>query len=136
MGKKLYVGNLPFSATDESLQEMFAQSGSVTSAKIIMDRDTGRSKGFGFVEMANDDEAEAAIAALNGQEHNGRALTVNEARPREDRGGGGGGGRGGYGGGGGGGGRGGYGGGGGGRGGGGGGYGGGGGGGRGGRDRY
>jgi RNA recognition motif-containing protein len=96
MGKKLYVGNLPFSATDESLQEMFAQSGSVTSAKIIMDRDTGRSKGFGFVEMASDDEASDAIQKLNGQSVGGRAITVAEARPvtpREDRGGGGGRGR-------------------------------------------
>ena len=90
MGKKLYVGNLPFSATDEALQEIFSQAGSVQSAKIITDRDTGRSKGFGFVEMGSDQEAAAAIAALNGQQHEGRALTVNEARPREDRGGGGG----------------------------------------------
>jgi len=141
MGKKLYVGNLSYQVDSSELEQLFSQHGQVVSAQIINDRDTGRSKGFGFVEMANDDEAEAAIAALNGQEHGGRALTVNEARPREDRGGGGGGGgRGGYGGGGGGGGRGGYGGGGGGRGGGGGGYGGGGGrgdrGGGGGRDRY
>jgi cold-inducible RNA-binding protein len=96
MGKKLYVGNLPFSATDESLQEMFAQSGSVTSAKIIMDRDTGRSKGFGFVEMSSDEEATEAIEKLNGQSVGGRAITVAEARPvtpREDRGGGGGRGR-------------------------------------------
>jgi len=96
MGKKLYVGNLPFSATDESLQEMFAQSGSVTSAKIIMDRDTGRSKGFGFVEMASDEEASDAIQKLNGQSVGGRAITVAEARPvtpRDDRGGGGGRGR-------------------------------------------
>ena len=96
MGKKLYVGNLPFSATDESLNEMFAQSGSVTSAKIIMDRDSGRSKGFGFVEMSSDQEAEAAIQKFNGQSVGGRAITVAEARPvvpREDRGGGGGRGR-------------------------------------------
>jgi RNA recognition motif-containing protein len=96
MGKKLYVGNLPFSATDESLQEMFAQSGSVTSAKIIMDRDTGRSKGFGFVEMSSDQEASDAIQKLNGQSVGGRAITVAEARPvtpHEDRGGGGGRGR-------------------------------------------
>ena len=96
MGKKLYVGNLPFSATDESLQEMFAQSGSVTSAKIIMDRDTGRSKGFGFVEMASEQEATDAIQKLNGQSVGGRAITVAEARPvtpREERGGGGGRGR-------------------------------------------
>ena len=121
------------------MEQLFGAHGQVQSAQIINDRDTGRSKGFGFVEMANDQEAEAAIAALNGQQHNGRALTVNEARPREDRGGGfgggGGGGRRGGGGGYGGGGGGGYGGGGGGRSGGGGGYGGGGGG-RGGRDRY
>jgi RNA recognition motif-containing protein len=94
MGKKLYVGNLPFSATDESLQEMFAQSGSVTSAKIIMDRDTGRSKGFGFVEMSSEQEASDAVQKLNGQSVGGRAITVAEARPvtpREDRGGGGGG---------------------------------------------
>jgi RNA recognition motif-containing protein len=96
MGKKLYVGNLPFSATDESLQEMFAQSGSVTSAKIIMDRDTGRSKGFGFVEMSSEQEATDAIQKLNGQSVGGRAITVAEARPvtpREERGGGGGRGR-------------------------------------------
>lgn len=137
MGKKLYVGNLSYSVDSSELEQLFGQHGQVVSAQIINDRDTGQSKGFGFVEMANDAEAEAAIAALNGQQHSGRALTVNEARPREDRGGGGGGGRG-YGGGGGGGG--GYGGGGGGRRGGGGGYGGGGGrgdrGDRGGRDRY
>ena len=142
MAKKLYVGNLSYQVDSSELEQLFGQHGQVVSAQIINDRDTGRSKGFGFVEMANDDEAEAAIAALNGQEHGGRALTVNEARPREERSGGGGGGRGGYGGGGGG--RssgGGYGGGGGGRSGG-GGYGGGGGGGassrgdRGGRDRY
>ena len=146
MGKKLYVGNLSYSVDSSELEQLFGQHGQVVSAQIINDRDTGRSKGFGFVEMANDDEATAAIAALNGQQHGGRALTVNEARPREDRGGGGGGGgRGGFGGGGGGGGRGGFGGGGGGRGGfgggggGRGGFGGGGGGGgreRGGRDRY
>ena len=106
MGKKLYVGNLSYDVDSSELEQLFGQHGQVTSAQVINDRDTGRSKGFGFVEMANDDEAEAAIAALNGQQHNGRALTVNEARPREDRGGGGGG-RGGYGGGGGGG-RGGY----------------------------
>ena len=140
MGKKLYVGNLSWGVNDTQLHEMFTPYGTVVSAQVIMDRDTGRSKGFGFVEMGTDEEAQAAIAALNGQQHGGRALTVHEARPREDRGGGGGGGggrggfgggggggRGGYGGGGGGGGRGGYGGGGGGRGGG-GGYGGGGGG--------
>lgn len=106
MGKKLYVGNLPFSATEEDIAAKFSTCGTVESAKLITDRDTGRSKGFGFVEMANDDEAQAAIAAMNGHEQGGRALTVNEARPREDRPGGGrggyggGGGRGGYGGGG------------------------------------
>jgi RNA recognition motif-containing protein len=120
MGKKLYVGNLSYGVTSSDLEQLFGQHGQVTSAQVINDRDTGRSKGFGFVEMASDDEAQAAIAALNGQQHEGRTLTVNEARPKEDRGGGGGyggggGGRGGYGGGGGGG-RGGYGGGGGGRG--------------------
>jgi RNA recognition motif-containing protein len=130
MGKKLYVGNLPYTVTDSELQQMFEVHGSVTSAQVIMDRETGRSKGFGFVEMGSDAEAQAAITALNGQQMGGRPLTVNEARPKEG-GGGGGGGRGGYGGGrgGGGGGRGGYGGGGGGGGGGRGGYGGGGGGG-------
>jgi len=122
MGKKLYVGNLSYYVDSSALEELFAAHGSVQSAQIISDRDTGRSKGFGFVEMGTDEEAQAAIAALNGQQHGGRALTVNEAKPKENRGGGGGGGRGGYGGGGGGGG---YGGGGGGRG----GYGGGGGGG-------
>lgn len=137
MAKKLYVGNLSYQVDSSELEQLFGQHGQVLSAQVINDRDTGRSKGFGFVEMANDAEADAAIAALNGQQHGGRALTVNEARPREDRGfggggggGGGGGRRGGFGGGGGGGGS---------RGGGGGGYGGGGGGGRGdrgGRDRY
>jgi RNA recognition motif-containing protein len=105
MGKKLYVGNLTYDMTDGDLEQMFAAHGTVESAQIIMDRDTGRSKGFGFVEMKSDQEAQAAIAALNGQDKGGRALTVNEARPREERGprgGGGGGGRGGYGGGGGG----------------------------------
>jgi cold-inducible RNA-binding protein len=107
VGKKLYVGNLAYGVTDSDLETMFAAHGTVQSAQVIMDRDTGRSKGFGFVEMGSDQEAQAAIAALNGQEKDGRALTVNEARPREDRGGGGG--RGGHGGGGGGGrGRGGY----------------------------
>jgi RNA recognition motif-containing protein len=131
MGRKLYVGNLSYDVDSSALQDLFSAHGTVDSAQIITDRDTGRSKGFGFVEMSSDAEAQAAIAALNGQEHGGRALTVNEAKPKENRsgGGGGGGGRGGYGGGGGGGGRGGYGGGG---GGGRGGYGGGGGGGRGG----
>jgi RNA recognition motif-containing protein len=133
MGSKLYVGTLSYNVDNSTLEQLFSQHGTVQSAEIIQDRDTGRSKGFGFVQMGSDEEAQAAIAALNGQEHDGRNLTVNEAKPREDRGGGGGGGRGGYGGGGGGG-RGGYGGGGGGRSGGGGGYGGGGGGG--GRGRY
>src|SRR5271166_2627361 len=112
MGKKLYVGNLPYSVTDSDLQQMFEAYGAVQSAQVIMDRDTGRSKGFGFVEMGSDQEAQAAIAALNGKEVEGRSLTVNEARPKTEGGGGrggsgGGGGRGGYGGGGGGG-RGGY----------------------------
>jgi hypothetical protein len=108
MGKKLYVGNLSYSVDSSELEQLFSPHGQVVSAQIINDRDTGRSKGFGFVEMATDQEATAAVTALNGQQHNGRALTVNEARPREERGGGGGGGgggRGGYGGGGGGGGR-------------------------------
>jgi RNA recognition motif-containing protein len=101
---KLYVGNLSYSTTDADLQRLFEGSGTVESATIITDRDTGRSKGFGFVEMATREEGEAAIKALNGTEIGGRSLTVNEARPREDRGGfgGGGGSRGGYGGGGGG----------------------------------
>jgi RNA recognition motif-containing protein len=107
MGKKLYVGNLSYEVTDAALAELFAAHGTVQSAQVIMDRDTGRSKGFGFVEMGSDSEAQAAIAALNGSQQGGRSLTVNEARPKEG-GGGGGGGRGGYGGGGGGGSRGGY----------------------------
>jgi RNA recognition motif-containing protein len=107
MGKKLYVGNLPYSVGDSELQRLFEAHGSVVSAQVIMDRDTGRSKGFGFVEMSNDSEAQAAIADMNGKEVDGRSLTVNEARPKPDGGGGRGGGRGGYGGGGGGG-RGGY----------------------------
>ncbi len=106
MGKRLYVGNLRYSVTSSELEELLSQHGSVVSAEVIMDRATGRSKGFGFVEMSSDAEADAAIEALNGQDHNGRALTVNEARARENRGGGGHGGgggrRGGYGGGGGG----------------------------------
>lgn len=106
MGRKLYVGNLAYGVTDSDLEQMFAAHGTVQSAQIIMDRDTGRSKGFGFVEMGSDAEAQAAIAALNGTERDGRSLTVNEARPKTE--GGGGGGRGGRGGGGGGGGRGGY----------------------------
>ena len=106
MGKKLYVGNLAYSIGDSDLQRLFEAHGSVTCAQVIMDRDTGRSKGFGFVEMGSDAEAQAAITAMNGVEIDGRALTVNEARPKPEggRGPGGGGGRG-YGGGGGGGGR-------------------------------
>ena len=91
MGKKLYVGNLGYGVTDNDLNAMFAAHGTVQSAQVIMDRDTGRSKGFGFVEMGSDGEAQAAIAAMNGKEVDGRQLTVNEAKPREDRGGGGGG---------------------------------------------
>ena len=109
MGNKLYVGNLAYSVRDDSLQEAFAQFGTVTSAKVMMDRETGRSKGFGFVEMGSDAEAQAAVNGMNGQPLEGRAIVVNEARPREERpggfGGGGGGrsgGGGGYGGGGGG----------------------------------
>lgn len=95
MGKKLYVGNLPYSVTDSTLEQMFSAHGSVVSAQVIADRDTGRSKGFGFVEMGTDQEAQAAITALHGQDIDGRALTVNEARPKEDRPRGGGGGYGG-----------------------------------------
>jgi RNA recognition motif-containing protein len=102
MGKKLYVGNLAYSINDGSLQQIFGAHGTVQSAQVIMDRDTGRSKGFGFVEMGSDAEAQAAIQALNGAEVEGRTLTVNEARPKTEGGGGGRGGRGGYGGGGGG----------------------------------
>jgi RNA recognition motif-containing protein len=86
MAKKLYVGNLSYEVTSAALEEMFAPHGSVRSAQVIMDRDTGRSKGFGFVEMTNDQEAQAAITSLNGQQVDGRSLTVNEAKPREDRG--------------------------------------------------
>jgi len=102
MGKKLYVGNLNFGVDSTALQDIFAQYGNVQSAQVISDRETGRSKGFGFVEMSSDSEAAAAIEGLNGRDHQGRALTVNEAKPREDRprGGGGGGGGGGWGGGG------------------------------------
>ncbi len=105
MGRKLYVGNLTYGVTDADLQQLFGAHGTVQSAQVIMDRDTGQSKGFGFVEMGSDQEAQAAIAALNGKDNQGRALTVNEAKPKTEgggRGGGGGGGRGGYGGGGGG----------------------------------
>lgn len=116
MGKKLYVGNLDYAVTNADLEQLFAPHGTIQSVEVITDRHSGRSKGFGFVEMSSNAEADAAIAALNGQDHDGRALTVNEAKPKESRGFGGGGGGGGYGGGGGGGGRGGYGGGGGGRG--------------------
>src|SRR3954454_7134789 len=106
MGKKLYVGNLPFSATDQILSDTFAQCGTVESSKIIIDRDSGRSKGFGFVEMSTESEAQLAITKFNGADYDGRPMTVNEAKPmapRENRGGGGGfgggGGRGGFGGG-------------------------------------
>jgi RNA recognition motif-containing protein len=109
MGKKLYVGNLPFSATEQVLADAFAECGTVESVKIITDRDTGRSKGFGFVEMSSDSEAQEAISKFNGADYEGRAMTVSEAKPmapRENRGGfgggrggGGGGGRGGFGGG-------------------------------------
>lgn len=108
MGKKLYVGNLAYGVTSSDLQQMFEAHGTVESAQVITDRDTGRSKGFGFVEMGSAQEADAAIAAMNGKEVDGRSLTVNEARPKTEGGGGGGGrggsggGRGGYGGGGGG----------------------------------
>ncbi|RIK83434.1 MAG: RNA-binding protein [Planctomycetota bacterium] len=94
MGKRLYVGNLSYGVGDSELEQLFSAYGTVQSAQVVMDRDTGRSKGFGFVEMGNDQEAQAAIDGLNGMENNGRALTVNEARPKES------GGRGGYGGGG------------------------------------
>src|ERR1700710_2860913 len=97
MGNKLYVGNLSYNVRDDDLQQAFAQYGTVSSAKVMMDRDTGRSKGFGFVEMGSDPEAQSAISGMNGQALEGRALVVNEARPREERpggfGGGGGGGR-------------------------------------------
>jgi RNA recognition motif-containing protein len=102
MGRKLYVGNLAFGVSDSDLQQMFGAHGTVQSAQVIMDRDTGRSKGFGFVEMGSDQEAQAAIQALNGREAEGRALKVNEARPKTEggaRGGYAGGSRGGYGGG-------------------------------------
>src|SRR4051794_14344904 len=91
MGKKLYVGNLPYTVDSSELEQMFGAHGQVVSAQIINDRDTGRSKGFGFVEMSSDEEAQAAITALNGQDNGGRALTVNEAKPKENRSSGGGG---------------------------------------------
>ena len=90
MGKKLFVGNLPYQVADDELYSLFEPHGTVVSAQVIVDRDTGRSKGFGFVEMDNDQEAQTAIEAMNGHDVDGRALTVNEARPRTDRGGGGG----------------------------------------------
>jgi RNA recognition motif-containing protein len=99
VAKKLFVGGLSFDETDDSLRAVFAAHGTVNSAMVVMDRETGRSKGFGFVEMSSDQEGDAAIRAVHGQVVNGRSLTVNEARPKESRGGGGGGGRGGYGGG-------------------------------------
>ena len=86
MGKKLYVGNLPYNTSEDDLRKLFSQYGTIESVAVITDRDTGRSKGFGFVEMKNDQEAQAAIAALNGQDAGGRALTVNEARPRPEGG--------------------------------------------------
>jgi RNA recognition motif-containing protein len=95
VGMRLYVGNLAYSVTDDSLEALFAQFGPVKSAQVVMDRDTGRSKGFGFVEFNDDNAAREAIKGLNDQQHEGRPLTVNEARPREDRGGRGGGGGGG-----------------------------------------
>ena len=97
MSTKIYVGNLPFSTTSQDLESIFGEFGTVESANLIADRETGRSRGFGFVEMSNKEEGDAAIASMNGKELDGRALTVNEAKPREDRGGSGG--RGGYGGG-------------------------------------
>lgn len=89
MGKKLYVGNLGYNVTGSDLQQLFGAYGTVESAQVITDRDTGRSKGFGFVEMSSSEEAQSAISALSGQQHDGRALTVNEAKPRESRTGGG-----------------------------------------------
>ena len=93
MGKKLYVGNLTYAMGEADVKQLFEQFGTVDSVAVIIDRDSGRSKGFGFVEMSSEEEAEAAIAALHGKDHDGRDLTVNEAKPRVDRGGGGGGGR-------------------------------------------
>ena len=92
MGKKLYVGNLPYAATEQSLTDKFAAFGTVESAKVITDRDTGQSKGFGFIEMGSDSEAQAAIDSLNGTDYDGRPMKVNEAKPQEKRSGGGGGG--------------------------------------------
>ncbi len=92
MNKKLYVGGLPYSVTEDKLQEIFSAHGTVESARVITDRFTGRSRGFGFVEMSNEEEAQTAIDSLNGSDLDGRSLTVNEARPQENRGGGGGGG--------------------------------------------
>ena len=90
MGRKLYVGNLPYSATESALSDKFAEFGTVESCKLITDRDTGQSKGFGFIEMASDAEAQAAIEKLNGTDYDGRPMKVNEAKPKESRGGGGG----------------------------------------------
>ena len=102
MSAKIYVGNLSFNSTEQELEDMFGEFGTVQSVKVIEDRETGRSRGFAFVEMSSNEEAQSAIAGLNGREIDGRALTINEAKPQEERGGGGGGrgGRGGYGGGG------------------------------------
>src|SRR5688572_28156321 len=102
MGRKLYVGNLPYTTTEQSLREAFAASGTVDTVSLVTDRDTGQSKGFAFVEMSSDSEAQAATQAMNGKMLDGRQIKVNEAKPRENRGGGGGGNRGGFGGGGGG----------------------------------
>ncbi len=102
MGSKIYVGGLPYSATEQQLSDLFAPHGSVQSARVITDKFTGQSRGFGFVEMGSEEEAKKAISALNGTQMDGRTLTVNEAKPQEPRSGGGGGGRGGFGGGGGG----------------------------------
>ncbi|HKQ53318.1 MAG TPA: RNA-binding protein, partial [Pyrinomonadaceae bacterium] len=98
MSMKLYVGNLSFQTSSDDLQQLFSQAGTVESASVVEDRDTGRSRGFGFVEMSSKEEGEAAIQQFNGKEINGRSLNVNEAKPRENRNGGGGGGRGGFGG--------------------------------------
>jgi len=96
MGKKLYVGNLPFQTTEGDLEQLFGEMGAVDSVRIITDRETGRNRGFGFIEMSSDEDADKSIEKFNQYELEGRALTVNEARPREDRGGGGSGGGGGY----------------------------------------